>query len=121
MYMPVISQAVNLPCTDPYLWNTVIPRHNNDLKKQNKNTGLYKLQSLNVGLFRNKSLKDLRAISGLYYRGIGQVIISYNPLNILACTRLVLTHHMIAHSPPKTGEYPILVYTTQVNSTFRAR
>ena len=38
MYMPVISQAVNLPCTDPYLWNTVIPRHNNDLNKHNTET-----------------------------------------------------------------------------------
>ena len=36
--MPVISQAVNLPCTDPYLWNTVIPRHNNDLNKHKTKT-----------------------------------------------------------------------------------
>ena len=28
---------------------------------------------------------------------------------------------MIEYSPAKTGEYPRLVYTTQVNSTFRVR
>ena len=33
MYMPVISQAINLPCADTYLGYTEIPRNNNDLKK----------------------------------------------------------------------------------------
>ena len=29
-------------------------------------------------------------------------------------------HHVGEYSPAKTGEYPKLVYTTQVNSAFRA-
>lgn len=47
LYMPVISQAVDLSCTDPYLWYTVIPWHNNDLNENisllaHHNTGHYK-------------------------------------------------------------------------------
>ena len=44
----------------------------------------------------------------------------YNPSNLFAPTRLAHGHHVTEYSP-KTGEYPRLVYTTEVNSTFCAR
>ena len=48
------------------------------------------------------------------------IIMYYNPSNLFAPTRLAHGHHVTEYSP-KTGEYPRLVYTTEVNSTFCAR
>ena len=48
------------------------------------------------------------------------IIMYYNPSNLFAPTRLAHGHHVTEYSP-KTGEYPRLVYTTQVNRTFCAR
>ena len=48
------------------------------------------------------------------------IIMYYNPSNLFAPTRLAHGHHVTEYSP-KTGKYPRLVYTTEVNSTFCAR
>lgn len=71
--MPVISQAVNLPCTDPYLWYTVIPRHNNDLNKHKTKTQAY-IDTKVCRMLVSLGTSDLCVVSGLYYRGIGQVM-----------------------------------------------
>ena len=50
---------------------------------------------------------------------------NYNPSNIFACARLVLTRHVIQYSPSKTGEYPRLLYlptsSTKVGTIRRER
>ena len=56
----------------------------------------------------------------MFIRGETLSALIYNPSNLFA--RVIgLNTSRDEYSPAKTGEYPRLVYTTQVNTTFRAR
>ena len=74
IYMPVISQAINLPCTDTYLGYTVIPRHDNDLNKHKTKTQTpYSCSLQNVHPFTTRDLW-VREVYNVYCKGVREVI-----------------------------------------------